>query len=136
PWMWQNGAGQDSYGAQVNTQVQSPINARPRDDTDQISSRAPWGLQSQFPDPVANRNVNAPPLNSEFTPNWRAATGPQLYTSSQTNAALQAIKPFLGRLDLARPMQLFPNQINPGITRFDDNAPVNPPNDNRPIYQV
>jgi hypothetical protein len=129
PWMWQNANGTDSNGAQVNTQIQ-PGNARPGDDTDQISSRAPWGGQSQFPDPVANRNTNAPPANSEFTPNWRAATVPQ------AGAALQAIKPFLGRLDLARPLQLFPNQINPAITRFDDTAPMPGDPQGRTIYQV
>jgi hypothetical protein len=118
PWMWQNAAGQNANGVTVApfvqaNQVTPPI--RP-DDPDQISSRAPWGNPSQFPDPATNRNNPLPP-NTELSVPGGNANPP-----TNWRAAIQQIKPFLGRLDLSRPLQQFPNQINAGYTRFDDNT--------------
>jgi hypothetical protein len=153
PWMWQDATGNNAAVPPVYVGTQVRGNSRPGDDLDLVSSRVPWGNPSIFPDPTANRgNGNGIPFNSEFNvqspagapmpiaqSNWRAGTN-AVNVPSNLNA-LAALKPFLGRLDLSRPLQPFPNQINPAITRFDDittqiNTVGGSANDMRTIYMV
>jgi hypothetical protein len=144
PWMWTSDNANVTTTVAQNTQVQPNLTTRPGDDVDQVSSRAPWGNPTNFPDPSANRN-NPVPTNSEFTVPGGAAAPPTNWRAAvQSAAVLQYIKPFLGRLDLTRTLQPYPNQvINPATgqannnLRFDDNQTVLPGDpQGRTIYQV
>jgi hypothetical protein len=163
PWMW-NVNGSNAAGQAVAALLYGPSpTTRPGDDPDPVASFAPWGNPSNYPDPNSttlptNRN-QAIPFTSEFNvpspPPAPNGTGPQVYPQSNWRAVtnginpplnvnpLAAIKPFLGKLDLTRPLQPYPNQIvNPAtgipnnIIRFDDDTPC--PNDpqNRTTRQV
>jgi hypothetical protein len=153
PWMWNADQTNATTGAFLYAnQVQGP-----RAGDDPIASRAPWGNPSPFPDPMTNRTAGIP-FNSEFgvpSPQtglqvyqqsaWRAVTNgvnPPFNTNilglgaPLPASALTAIKPFLGKLDLSRPLQPYPNQILPTIIRFDDDTPMAGDPQGRTIRQV
>jgi hypothetical protein len=125
PWMWDAGSIETATPSLVSDMIQAQ---RPGDDA--VMSRAPWGLPSGFPDPQLLRSGPIP-SNSEFNLPGSPAGSP----ASNWRAAIQSIRQIIGRTDLSQTLPLYPNQINPAITRFDSANPVSA-TDTRPINAV